>query len=414
MPPLSTSRLPKTSPAGNAVRLSITGDAADLALEWTASQDTAAFKHAISAAELFWVATDGSLTSIEHIYGAFKEEWPTLRCSSLSLDVPVTSFLDTAKADPVFGFRRHTHYFARLFFIEHGKPPPPPKASHALLPDVPDTPAALHAQRLGSLFPMTPVLQFPGHSSLQLWTTRSLLETSTHYFDDLFRAGLNESTARTSSEHEEYKTSELPKKRVRVESSEDEDDSDDETDEFAASGHLPTVPAPLSDLKYHEILFIDASYTSYRALLCFLQTGYFSFAKLSFTIPPRRPDSPTPSSNFDALTIWVTNNPTLPLPSSPKSAYTLAHFLDLPDLQSLALLDLQNQLTVSNIAQELFTPFANRYEGPRVMMVKYAVQNWPKVKDTNGFKTVLDKFRRNELASGPVSAELLPYILCDG
>lgn len=70
-----------------------------------------------------------------------------------------------------------------------------------------------------------------------------------------------------------------------------------------------------------------------------------------------------------------------PLPASPKSVYQLAHLLDLPDLQTLALTNLKAQLTSDNVVYQLTTDIA-LHEPVREALVAFAAANWAAVRQS--------------------------------
>ncbi|KAL8277521.1 hypothetical protein RQP46_010076 [Phenoliferia psychrophenolica] len=65
---------------------------------------------------------------------------------------------------------------------------------------------------------------------------------------------------------------------------------------------------------------------------------------------------------------------------SPKSVYRLAHYLDLVELQDLALDVIESELTVENILEELLGETAREYEEIREVEMRFALEYWGEVK----------------------------------
>ncbi|BGP17868.1 hypothetical protein JCM10213v2_005910 [Rhodosporidiobolus nylandii] len=364
-------------------------------INWHRTSRTVPVKNAVSAAELCWLDEDGRATCIRVYHGPFHVEWPSALSKVLCLVVSPDDFARAEQSSGgAFTFALHTSYLARLFFIQHA-----PKVDTKVHTEAETRPLPDHAAL---------ALLFPSHPPLRMWTTTHLLHASSPYFENLFSSEFSEAAKRTLVEYEELSASERSAKRVKT-AEPVEDDSDNETDDFYQSSLASPSSSPPPDLRYHQISICDASYTTYRAVLCWLQTGYYPFATLSSALPPSSDDSLPPKQTY--LAEWAKKHPHLPLPSSPTSTYALSHFLDLPDLSSLALENLRSQLTPANIAIELFSDFANKYEEPRRVLVDFALKRWDEVVQSEAFKAVLEKLRRNELAAGPVMAELVPYIL---
>lgn len=146
-------------------------------------------------------------------------------------------------------------------------------------------------------------------------------------------------------------------------------DSDDETDKV----NLPAACVRGRGASSHpakQIVVNSASYTTYRALLVYLHSGYISFARLA--VPTRPANSITPSAPTPA-------NTDLPLPASPKSMYALAHLLELPIMMRLALENFKSQLTADNVLYQLASDVAVHDEIKDAITV-FAKANWVAVK----------------------------------
>ncbi|KAL1735669.1 hypothetical protein EV714DRAFT_267810 [Schizophyllum commune] len=98
-----------------------------------------------------------------------------------------------------------------------------------------------------------------------------------------------------------------------------------------------------------RVLHIDGfAHHTWRALVFYLYTGKITFREL-------KSSDPFPPSPSDGC--------------SPKSMYRVAHMLEMPDLQTLCLKNLESQLTAENIVQEVFSVFTSRYADVREMEI---------------------------------------------
>jgi len=214
-------------------------------------------------------------------------------------------------------------------------------------------------------------LFFPGingRPDAELWTTERLLTTSSSYFGNLFRSGIAETVtigvkrARTRSSTVEQAAArrrllyKAPVTKQLVE------DSDRETDALTFQGKLGQVPPaphdPLDDgeIPYKQVTVEQAAYTTYRAVLLYLSTGFIQLAPLSSSFAA----APVPrEARTAALFALHIVDPFLPVPASPESVYRLAHVLDLKQLKSMALRFVRDEaLTVSTAPAELFSELA--------------------------------------------------------
>ncbi|GAA5981242.1 hypothetical protein JCM11641_005622 [Rhodosporidiobolus odoratus] len=267
-----------------------------------------------------------------------------------------------------------------------------------------------HADTHATPIPHDVLFSFPSRPSLELWTLSQLLSSASPYFRQLLSSEFTEGTKRTAHGHKSL----LEGSDLSASDCDPSTNSDDEADEF----NVPTIDCALSSppetLEYHQIQkSTHAAHTTHRAIICWLQTGYFPFAALTSSISP--PASMAAASSilspkYQELEEWVRAHATLPLPSSPKSAYALAHRFELPALQQLCLANLKSQITSSNLAIELFSDFANKYDEPRQQLIGFALANWDEVKETEGFRPAMDKLKNGQVVAGAVVAALIPYI----
>lgn len=200
------------------------------------------------------------------------------------------------------------------------------------------------------------------------------------FHSDHLRALFGPSTAHGLTESK-------PNKLYPTSPLEELDDSDRELDKplLAESTSRPTNPGDAEDVKpdiktlriydpaVHEIVVTDFAYTTYRAVLLFLQTGRIDFAPLSSL-----------AQEPEAVPI---DDPFSP-PVSPKSVYRLAHHLNLTHLASLALASFTAQLTVQNVASELWSELAEMCEEIRLQAFAFAIAHSAEVVESAGFKEV--------------------------
>ena len=245
-----------------------------------------------------------------------------------------------------------------------------------------------------------------------MWSSSSVLVQNSNHFEHLLDSDFAESKLLSDSTRQKEQEKEKEAEVTEADSEMTEDagddsssdhDSDFDLDEVFESPESTSAPDP--NLPYHLVKIVDTSYTTYRALLVWIQTGYISFSPLTssfFHLPleSRR------DARIDSITARHEIDPLLPLPASPKSVYKLAHFLSLPSLQELALNELSQQLTIDNVFLELLSDLTSVYDEVRKLQVDFAVKNKKGVKQSQAFKDSMEKLRRNELSfSGPVAAD---------
>ncbi|GAA6010178.1 hypothetical protein JCM10207_005653 [Rhodosporidiobolus poonsookiae] len=262
--------------------------------------------------------------------------------------------------------------------------------------DMPDT------SQLDRPAPPDICILFPRSSDdpLRLYTSRDLLLRSSPYFETLLSSSFSEARVERSP------------KRVKITSDNhslaDFDDSDDEVDDLAAAS-LANSPAPTADPShgFQSITVTESSYTSYKAVLTYLVTGYIDFAPLRSSRSPVCPDSESGDTRLDTVKASKESQ-TGVYPSSPKSIYRLAHFLELDALKSLALLHLRNGLVASTAAYELVSPVALLYDEVQAVVVAFVVEHLDEVEKTDAYREVTGRIRGGELPkAAPVMLALL-------
>jgi hypothetical protein len=242
----------------------------------------------------------------------------------------------------------------------------------------------------------------------ELWVKSDVLSRASSYFKDLLSSGFAEATPRRSKRSRKSSTAQVdaPSASQRVER--DFDDSDDETDDFHFSKQPPhpETSSDADELSYRQITITQTAFTTYRALLVFLHTGFIHFTPLSSSFPSRS------DSRLDFITSASAKNPALPLPASSKSLYRLAHLLSLDDLQEQSLEALKSSLSVENAAVELFSDASIAYDEMRAVILEFVEDKWKEVRESEAWKDAMARFKAREMDSGAaaVLAEVLETV----
>ncbi|GAA5859873.1 hypothetical protein JCM1840_001775 [Sporobolomyces johnsonii] len=212
-------------------------------------------------------------------------------------------------------------------------------------------------------------LVFP-REGRQLWaSSKTLAEISPYWKTQLSSSGFCE---------------DIDDKGEPIEMADLFDDSDNELDNNPSSSPRTLADSPPFPSGTRTIPITGTLYKTYRAFLCWLYTGQLKFAPLTSTFLrtsssqvnlPNSPSSPGPSPPSSLLSARRARHsalaslpvlaapPALSLPVvSPKSLYRLAHFLEIPALQSLCLSALRDNLTVDSVPREMLGVFAAVYE----------------------------------------------------
>lgn len=96
-----------------------------------------------------------------------------------------------------------------------------------------------------------------------------------------------------------------------------------------------------------------------------------------------------------------------PPPVSPKSVFRLAHLLDLPALQALALAAFRARLTVGNVAAQLFSSTADLHDDVRAAAAEFAAAHWSRVQGTDEMRRVMAKVAAREVDQSGVAMQAL-------
>ncbi|BGP12361.1 hypothetical protein JCM10213_002035 [Rhodosporidiobolus nylandii] len=233
----------------------------------------------------------------------------------------------------------------------------------------------------------------------ELWVKADILSRSSPYLKDLLASDFAEAQPRRSKRARTSGAAEVSPAPAQDEK--DFEDSDDETDKFLFSKKPPSLSqsAEADDISFRQITITQAAYSTYHAVLVYLQTGFVHFAPLSSSFPL---SEPTFATRRDFLAHKYDEHPSLPLPVSPTSAYRLAHLLQLEDLQKRCLDALRGSLTVKGATAALLSDAALAYDELRKVILEFVREKWDKVKDSEGWKEMKGKAARDEVPSSIV------------
>ncbi|GAA5897623.1 hypothetical protein JCM5296_003741 [Sporobolomyces johnsonii] len=253
-------------------------------------------------------------------------------------------------------------------------------------------------------------LVFP-RDSRKLWaSSRALGGVSPYWTTQLASSGFCE---------------EVDYKKEPVETTATLDDSDDELDDNPSSSPRTLADSPPPPPGTRTIPITGTTYKTYHAFLCWLYTGQLQFAPLTSTfLPPPSSEADLPNSTSSsapssssallsarrtrryALSLIALRYPLSPPAVSPKSLYRLAHFLEIPALQSLCVTALRERLTVDNIPREMLGSLAESYQEIWDVEVKWAKERWKEVLKGEGMRAEEARMKR-EGATGHEVATLL-------
>ncbi|GAA6004344.1 uncharacterized protein JCM10292_001435 [Rhodotorula paludigena] len=386
---------PAEVPGRGSLTLTVSHTGTGFILTWIPGPGLKALSpNAWPAAELWWLDADGeahSIAQLQAMPGVPCQAWPTI--SRLSLCLCVMDFQVTAaeqSSDGRFRAQTHSAYRARLSFITPSIIRGGPSLTGEYVEPCTET-ALSSAAYNDSPNPHDVCLTSHAHEGLperRLWTSSRLLSAVSGYYRGLFASDFAESTKLTGSARE-AQAEELcvvTSSYVR-----DYEDSDDKADEELEAPLAALPPHP--ELAYYELDASAYAYTTCRALLLWVHTQHCPFAPLKISLVA---DSSEDEVEFvqsagvtykqASLRKWRAENLGAPFPASPKSVYRLAHFLDIPALRRKALEAIEDQLTATMCALELFSDVCTSYDEVRELVVGYARDDWHLVSATDAFE----------------------------
>ncbi|GAA5911286.1 hypothetical protein JCM8208_004319 [Rhodotorula glutinis] len=282
---------------------------------------------------------------------------------------------------------QHSQYRFLCKLYRPGLQPRAQPVEQAFVPYA-EEPGAKVAKQLAQISPDVHTLAQPhdvriffphlcNYGPFELWTSESLLVASSTYFKNLF-------------------ASDDAPSMIDVKAFED---SDDETDML---GEMSLDPVTISGTH-------AACYTTWRAVLLYLQTGHIEFAPLLSSF--NGTDNPAERRN-EALEAIHDENPRLPYLSSPKSVYRLAQALGLSSLSSLATCTLYHEiLTLDTAPVELFSNLSRDDWLWRVTVISWLVKHWDDVKGTEAWTETMRRVSEGEIKdAGPAMVEVLEAV----
>ncbi|BGP40939.1 hypothetical protein JCM10450v2_004943 [Rhodotorula kratochvilovae] len=284
------------------------------------------------------------------------------------------------------------HDYRVHFSIKHKLPGPPQEAFFLAM----DMPAPMRTAAL----PHDVRFVFPNAKggTAELWANRELLKNRSEYYKTLFESSFSE-------------TIPVGSKRPRLEAAEVSsahpapaadaaavgfDDSDDETDELLFRRTPPilhdleTLPIP-----HREIAITTTAYSTFSAVLVYLQTGYIRFAPLTSSCRPALPSAEV--TRLESIERTVNVFPPHPFPVSPKSAFRLANLLELDPLEQYCLQAATSSFTHAGAAAELFSKTSQCFDSWRGNVVEYVVEHWEDVEKTDNWRETAAKAKAGEM-----------------
>ncbi|BGP49012.1 hypothetical protein JCM10450v2_004891 [Rhodotorula kratochvilovae] len=251
-------------------------------------------------------------------------------------------------------------------------------------------------------------LFFPlvGAKGAELWTNSTLLSSSSPYLKALLESDFAESVSKRIKGDPDAAMED--ESRVASVGTKDYEDSDDETDALMSRTRAPRVYGPKDgpDFPCRQINIVDTAYTTYRAILLYLQTHHIAFAPLSSVCAPLDPSAPM--TRLERLSSSADLDPSVPFPVSPKSAYRLAHLLELNNLEERCLHALRRSLTVASAPHELFDDASVCFPGWRGVVLKFVLRNWDAVTASESWRSLDERIERDEIrGAGPILPEVM-------
>ncbi|KAL8291355.1 hypothetical protein RQP46_002333 [Phenoliferia psychrophenolica] len=199
---------------------------------------------------------------------------------------------------------------------------------------------------------------FPRDGGRELWASSSVLSTISPYFKMRFDSKelkIPSPTPPTSCD------TTLPWKDLAFANSGPDDSDDDDDDALTEPLFLTSEPC---EHPHYTIEIKGFTFTTYYAVLSWILSHHIDFI-------PRATNSPTheePSS-------------TLPSPASPEHVYRLAHLLEIPELQTIALEEIRAQVTVATVVADVFSETSGKYPAVLDVLCKFMVKHRKEMKD---------------------------------
>ncbi|BGP11645.1 hypothetical protein JCM10049v2_007555 [Rhodotorula toruloides] len=241
----------------------------------------------------------------------------------------------------------------------------------------------------------------------ELWSETGFLSGASYYFDCLLSSGFCETVTHSKKRPRTRKSAPAATSQTPADAdAKDFDDSDDETDELYFERRSSVLHEHEGDcpLEYKQVTITKTAFSTYRAVLGFMRTGYIVFAPLTSACKPSNPSASR--TRREHLLNLRRKTPTSAV--SPKSVFRLAHLIELDDLPDLCLADLRRQLTVEIAPVELVDDASICFDAWREVIIDFIFENWEAVEESQGWKDLQGKIRRDEVpGAAPIMLELM-------
>ncbi|GAA5836196.1 hypothetical protein JCM9279_002223 [Rhodotorula babjevae] len=240
-----------------------------------------------------------------------------------------------------------------------------------------------------------------GPVGAEIWTSSHLLSASSPYFSAqlLDTSSAMGALAPASTSGSTVRPDEAPSKVGAGEVDDEDDDTDarsllsdaDSDGALETEFIVPSLPSSLFDMSRiagftpHELVVTDRThlFSTYRAVLRFLETGLIAFAPLYSSCVRSYEDGPCQDNRLGLIedSIAAASSSSVdaapfPLPVSPKSVYRLAVHLGLTQLARQCLRNLAAQLSPITAAEELFGSTSRTDAAWRGVVVEFVVRQW--------------------------------------
>ncbi|KAK4704554.1 hypothetical protein P7C70_g1659, partial [Phenoliferia sp. Uapishka_3] len=222
-------------------------------------------------------------------------------------------------------------------------------------------------------------------TSAELWANAATLREASPYFESLLSSNFKE--GRRVCILETPVANALPSKAGEDDLGEDSD-VDDLPNQRSFAQTPPRHPVHQIDISSH-------SYATYRAVLCWIITSHIEFAPLTSTFSDVNKDAKVARKKWISDDFVKTAHHCIAV--SPKSVYRLAHFLELPVLQAVALKAIKSNLRVENILIELIGDAATTFEEIREVELKFAAKHWSKIKEHQSAEALAESMDASSL-----------------
>ncbi|KAL8291325.1 hypothetical protein RQP46_002303 [Phenoliferia psychrophenolica] len=221
---------------------------------------------------------------------------------------------------------------------------------------------------------------FPRDGGRELWANSSVLATVSPYFKMSFDWRAPEITTSNPS-------TSLDASFLRSPLGFDDSDDDD------ALADPPLLAPEPCKYPHHTIEITESSYITYHAVLIWILSHHIDFRP--------RDANPTPHEAHSS---------TLPVLASPRSVYRLAHFLEISELQTLALEAIRSQVTVATVVADLFSETSGKYPAVLDVLCQFMVENREKMREAGNWDEIARRVKETEWG-GDVLTKVLASVL---